>query len=63
MINFNEYNNFVYKNENLTKCQKKIFIEYRKNLGIIYKGRKSNIQLKTLFSNIYKNYIIILCFL
>lgn len=55
MIEFNNYDKYINNNNNLTICQQQIFKQYKKNLNTFYVSRKSNLQIKTLFLNIYKN--------
>jgi ubiquinone/menaquinone biosynthesis C-methylase UbiE len=58
LVNFEEYKIYIENNENLTRCQKKIFIEYKKIINTIYVNHKSNIQFYTIISNINKYNII-----
>jgi ubiquinone/menaquinone biosynthesis C-methylase UbiE len=54
-LNLKKYENYIDNNKNLTTCQKKIFIEYRKVINTIYVDQKSNYQISTLIDNIHKN--------
>lgn len=58
-INKIEYFEYIDKNNNLTECQKKMLVQYKEKLDKIYKDRKSNIQIKTLLFECYKNNLII----
>jgi ubiquinone/menaquinone biosynthesis C-methylase UbiE len=54
-INNKEYNMFIEKSDDLTDCQKKIFVEYRSMVNMFYVKQDSNHQIQTLISNISKN--------
>jgi len=58
-INKIEYFEYIDKNNNLTECQKKMLVQYKEKLNQIYKDRKSNVQIKTLLFECYKNNLII----
>lgn len=55
MVPLKKYEKYINNNEILTKCQKKIFIEYKKILNTSYVEQLSNNQLVTLVNNINKN--------
>ena len=58
LINFEKFVKYVENNKNLTRCQKKIFIEYKRITYTLYVNPESNIQFYTLISNIKKFNII-----
>lgn len=52
MIKFeSDYNNFILDNKHLTKCQKKIFMEMKKDIEKFYVKANTNIQIKTYYDN------------
>ena len=51
-IDYDKYKKFVIENNNLSKTEKEIFMEYKKMLGKKYVPQESNRQLETLFSGI-----------
>lgn len=58
LIEPNNYFKYIDSNSNITTCQKKMLKYYFDNLNTLYTDRKSNIQIKTLIENCYKNNLV-----
>lgn len=58
IIDSNDYFKYIDSNENITSCQKKMLKYYFNNLNTFYVDRKSNLQVKTLINNCYKNNLV-----
>lgn len=58
LIEPNNYFKYIDSNSNITTCQKKMLKYYFNNLNTFYTDRKSNIQIKTLIENCYKNNLV-----